>query len=347
MKKRKVTILGATGTVGQQFIHLLRAHPWFEVGAVCASEQSAGMRYGERVQWMLSDPCPSAVAEMEIQPVTGSIPGPLVFSALDANVAGPLESRLAEEGFWVISNAKNHRMHPDVPLLIPEVNAHHLALLDQQPWSGRIVTNPNCATVGLVLAMLPLLKPCGVRAAHVVTMQAISGAGYPGVPALAIFDNLIPHISGEEEKLCQEPRKLLASWEQGQLREADLAVSAACYRVPVLDGHTLHLSLELAEPLSLSAIRSHYRQFISPLAELALPSAPKHPVYFFENEDLPQPRKHRLLENGMAVSVGRLRPSIAPFHCQMTTLSHNTVRGAAGGAILNAELIVRQGFLDP
>lgn len=344
--KVPVAVLGATGGVGQRLVSLLSVHPWFELVAVAASARSAGRSYGDAVRWVLPRPLPAAAAGLPVLPAEPGIDAPLVFSALDPAVAGPIEGAFARGGSLVVSNARSHRMDPDVPLVVPEVNPDHLALLDvQDRGPGGIVTNPNCATIGLVLALKPLADAFGVSEVHVSTLQAISGAGLPGPESLAFLDNVIPHIPGEEEKAEAETAKILGRLEQDRVRTAPIRVSAHCNRVPVLEGHTICASVALEREATAEELVAAWRAFRAEPQELALPSAPEHPTLYLDAPDAPQPRLHRDLEGGMAVSVGRLRPcplSSWRFVC----LSHNTIRGAAGGAILLAELAVARGRVE-
>ena len=339
----RVAVAGATGLVGQRFVALLAAHPWFDLEVLTASERSAGRRYGDVVDWRLAEPLPPAIAALTVQPNAAAARCRLVFSALDAAVAGEVERELAAAGAFVVSNAKNFRMHPQVPLVVPEVNPEHLGLLEQQQFGGgAIVTNPNCSTIGLVLALQPLAAAFGVRAVHVVTLQALSGAGIGGPSALAMLDNLIPHIGGEEEKIEQETRKILGRLENGAVRDADIRVSAQCNRVAVLDGHTECVSVELGREVAAAELVAAWRGFRSLPQELGLPSAPRAPIHYRDEIDAPQPRLHRDLERGMATVIGRLQPC-AVLHHRFVALSHNTIRGAAGGSILLAELAVARG----
>ncbi|MEM1041855.1 MAG: aspartate-semialdehyde dehydrogenase [Bacteroidota bacterium] len=347
----KVGILGATGAVGQKFVELLDGHPQFEIAALAASERSAGKPYREAANWIGSREMPAALAEREVVlAAPGALRDPsladcdFVFSGLDAAAADVLEKRFAEAGLPVISNARTHRMDPDVPLLIPEVNPEHTALIDRQMTPGWIVTNPNCSVVGLVMALRPLADAFGVEALHVVTMQALSGAGYPGVSSLDALGNVVPFIGGEEEKLVHEPRKLLGTLDDGGVRPYEVTVSAQCTRVPVLDGHLECVSVKLGTPASPAEVAEALSSFRSPLAEMNLPTAPAQPVRVFEDERFPQPRRHAEAGGGMQVSVGRVR-ACALFDVKFVVLSHNTIRGAAGGAILNAELLQAQGRL--
>jgi aspartate-semialdehyde dehydrogenase len=349
-EKVPVGILGATGSVGQRFIDLLAEHPWFEVTALAASASSAGKPYGEVVRWLQSTPLPERIARLPVAFCAPDLPCRIVFSALDASVAGEIEREFATAGYVVVSNARNHRMDPDVPLLVPEVNADHLRLVERQragrnKGSGMIVTNPNCSTTGLVLALKPLLDAFGLDAVSVVTLQAASGAGYPGVPSLDLLDNVLPYIGGEEDKLETEPKKILGAYADGAIVERELALSASCNRVPVLDGHTECVSVRLRERPELDAIAAAWRDFTALPQELALPSAPYHPIHYLAEPYAPQPRLHRGLERGMAVSVGRVRPCPLLGY-KFVALVHNTIRGAAGGAVLNAELLLRQGYVQ-
>ena len=347
-----VAVLGATGQVGQRFLSLLAGHPWFEVRAVTASQRSAGRRYADAVRWTLPAPIPEPVrdlvlADTEPEAACGC---PLAFSALDAAAAEVAEARFADAGVAVVSNARNHRMDPDVPLVVPEVNPDHLALARTQRYGagpsgrGMILTNPNCATIGLVLALAPLERAFGLERVHAVTLQALSGAGFPGVPSLLAVDNVVPWIAGEEEKLETEPRKILGRFTGGAIEPHPVAISAACNRVPVVDGHLVCSSVKLARPAGLDAVRAAWTEFRGRPQQLGLPSAPDPPLVVLDGDDVPQPRLHRDLGGGMAVSVGRLRPCpLLDF--RFVALSHNTVRGAAGGAILLGELAVAEGLI--
>ena len=348
MEKFRVGILGATGAVGQKFVELLADHPWFEITALAASERSAGKTYTEAVNWVGSTPIPESVAN---QIVTTCVPevvaADFVFSGVDASVALEMERDFAAAGIPVISNTRNYRMEQFVPLLIPEVNPDHIKLIDRQSYSdkgGFIVTNPNCSTVGLVMSLLPLQEAFGLEAVHVVTMQALSGAGYPGVPSLDILGNVVPHIGGEEAKMELEPLKIMGSLGENGVDYADFKISASCNRVPVLDGHTESVSVKLKKPATIEAIKDVFKNFKDPLADLDLPLSPPKLIHVFEDERFPQPRRHALFGRGMTVSVGRIRPD-SIFDVKFTCLVHNTIRGAAGGAILNAELLVKKGYL--
>jgi len=344
MKKIAVAILGATGSVGQHFISLLAHHPWFDVVAVAASERSVGKRYGEVVNWNLSDSIPDKVAKLEVLPIDADFDCRTVFSALDASVAGLAESRLAERGYAVISNSKNHRMRKDVPLLIPDVNPDHLELLKGRRSGGYIVTNPNCAAVGLSIALKPILDFYGLDSVNVVTMQAISGAGFAGVSGMQIVDNLLPYISGEEDKIESEPRKILGHFREGGIQYNNFNISSQCNRVPVIDGHMMCVSVKLSSTANSEDIISNWNNYSSSSTR-GLPSAPEKIIQYFERVDYPQPRLHRNCGNGMQVSIGRLR-RCPLFDYKFVVLSHNTIRGAAGGAILTAEFLYKNSYLN-
>jgi aspartate-semialdehyde dehydrogenase len=333
-------VLGATGSVGQRMISLLADHPWFVLVEAAASERSAGRLYGDTVRWFQNTPIPPSAGGLEILPIDADLKAPLVLSALDSDVAGEVEERYARAGHLVVSNAKNHRMRGDVPLLIPEVNPDHLELVASQPYGGgAIVTNPNCSTIGLVLALKPLHDAFGIDTVNVVTMQAISGAGYPGVSSLEIVDNLVPFIGGEEEKLETETRKILGRLEGGGITDAEITVSAQCNRVAVIDGHTECVSVKLHNPATLDEIIEVWEGFRAAPQWLHLPSAPSQPIHYNPADAAPQPRLHRDAEAGMAITIGRLRPC-ALFDYKFVCLSHNTIRGAAGGSLLAAEMAV-------
>jgi aspartate-semialdehyde dehydrogenase len=342
-----VGVLGATGSVGQRFVSLLAEHPWFELRAVAASERSVGRSYAEAARWTLPGAPPAAAANLEVLPADLPLDLPLVFSALDAAVAGPIERAQARAGSLVVTNARSHRLDPLVPLLVPEVNALHLELLARQSGDfgpGALIANPNCSTIGLCLALAPLQRAFGLRRVHVVTLQALSGAGLDGPSAFEMTDNLLPWIPGEEEKLERETRKILGSLEPEGLCEAELAISATCTRVNVLDGHTEAVSVELACPARAEELLAAWDAFRAEPQELALPSAPARPTLYLPQADAPQPRRHRELERGMAAVLGRLRPCPL-LGWKFLLLSHNTLRGAAGGALLSAELAVARGAL--
>jgi aspartate-semialdehyde dehydrogenase len=343
-KKIPVAILGATGMVGQKFVELLSAHPWFKIVGLAASERSSGQKYSSAMRWMMTTPLPKEFAEMTISPCLPELPCQIVFSGLDSSVAGEIEEKFAQSGYIVISNSRNHRMDPNVPLLIPEVNSHHLELVRSQSFSkGMIVTNPNCSVIGLTCALKPLVDKWGIEMAHVVTMQAISGAGYPGVPSFDIVDNVIPYISGEEEKLESEPLKILGQLATGGVVPYKMRLSAQCNRVAVMDGHMACVSVKFKEKAHEEEIIRAWEGFSSEAQRLGLPTAPTTPIVYHFDERHPQPKLHRDLENGMVVSIGRLR-KCPLLDWKFALLSHNTIRGAAGCALLNAELMFKKGF---
>lgn len=350
-QKIRVGILGATGAVGQRFIQLLADHPWFEIAALTASDRSAGKRYVDAAKWLLRGGMPKAVEEMILVLTEPGAINPdvrLLFSALPSGAAGQVESELAAAGFAVCSNASAHRMDADVPLLIPDVNPEHTALIPGQQkargWRGFIVTNPNCTTTHLVCALKPLHDAFGLTAVNVVSMQALSGAGYPGVPALDILDNVIPFIGGEESKLESEPQKLLGAVAGGAIVPADFVVSAQANRVAVRNGHLEAVSVKLKRPATIEEVAAAFIGYRGEPQRLGLPSAPDPAIILHTADDRPQPRLDRLAGNGMATSIGRLRPDPI-FDYKFIVLGHNTIRGASGGAILNAELLVSQGYL--
>jgi aspartate-semialdehyde dehydrogenase len=347
-KRIEVGVLGATGMVGQQFINQLAGHPWFSLTWLAASERSLGKKYSDAAPWRLETPIPSGIEERGVESCTPGRGPKLVFSALDASVAGEIEQAFADAGHFVVSNAKNHRMDPTVPLLVPEVNAEHLALLPVQAKArggrGAIVTNPNCSTVVLTMALAPLV-PFGLRSVLVTTMQAVSGAGYPGVPSLDILGNVIPFIGGEEEKIEIETRKILGSFANGALEYHPARVSAHTNRVPVVDGHTETVSVALEQKVPAAELRAAFDGFAGAPQRLGLPTAPVPPVLYLDQPNRPQPRFDAGRGRGMTVSVGRLRPCPV-LDWKFVTLGHNTVRGAAGAALLNAELMVAEGWLD-
>lgn len=349
MQRQKIGILGATGMVGQRFIQLLEHHPWFEVAWLAASDKSSGKRYSDAVKWKLDTALPANIAEMPVSPATPEGAPKVIFAALDSDIARELEPKFAAAGCAVISNSSAFRMQEDVPLVIPEVNASHLSLLENQSWrkqsGGYIVTNPNCSAIGLVLALKPLEERFGIESIFVSTMQAVSGAGYPGVASLDILGNVVPYIKSEEEKMQEETLKLLGSLKGSRVESLDAKISAHCNRVPVEDGHTESVSIKLRKTATREQILAAWSEF-KPLAGQDLPTAPVQPVEFVAADDRPQPRLDRMRGNGMASTVGRLRPCPL-LDWKFTVLSHNTIRGAAGAALLNAELLVSLGKLDP
>jgi aspartate-semialdehyde dehydrogenase len=354
MKRIRVGILGATGTVGQRFIQLLQGHPWFEITALAASSASVGRPYGEVCRWKVSAKMPPATRAMPVQECTPGLDCDLVFSALPGEVAGPIEEDLAAAGYFVSSNAKNHRLDPDVPLLIPEVNPDHIQIIDhqrrQRGWGrGFIVTSPNCSVTQLVLALKPLQDRFGLRTVMVTTLQAISGAGYPGLPSWDILGNVIPHIGGEDEKVEAEPLKLLGRLEGHEFQPDPMAISAQCNRVNTVEGHLEAVSVRLGRKTettnpTVDAVVEALRSFTALPQELGLPSAPRRPIVVREEADRPQPRYDRDEQGGMAVVVGRVR-ECPVLDYKFVVLGHNTVRGAAGGSILNAELLMAKGYL--
>jgi len=351
MERRKVGILGATGMVGQRFIQLLNNHPWFEITWLAASDRSAGKTYGEACRWKLDTPLPANIAAMKVQPNVpalgeGELPK-IIFAALDADIARELEPQFAAAGCAVISNSSAFRMVKDVPLVVPEVNASHLTLLETQTWrqesGGYIVTNPNCSAIGLVLALKPLEERFGIESVFVSTMQAVSGAGYPGVASLDILGNVVPFIKNEEEKLQEEVGKLLGHVSEDGIAMLDAKVSAHCNRVAVEDGHTECVSVKFSRKATREEILAAWSEF-APLRGQHLPSAPEHPVEFDASADRPQPRLDRMRGHGMAATVGRLR-ECPLLDWKFVVLSHNTIRGAAGAALLNAEVLAKMGKL--
>jgi aspartate-semialdehyde dehydrogenase len=342
-----VAVLGATGTVGQKFVRLLAAHPWFEVAALAASEQSAGRPYGEVVRWRESTPLPDELARLVIARSAPPLPGRIVFSALDADVAGPIEQAFAWAGALVVTNARPHRMDNDVPLVIPEINPGHLALVEAQRsnrgWPGAILANPNCSTAALALALAPLHAAFGIERVFVSTMQAASGAGYPGVPSLDILGNVVPFISGEEEKIERETLKLLGELHDGTVRPAAIAVSAHTNRVPVLDGHLETVSVGFRRRVEVAEAVEALRSFVGPGCVSELPSSPRPAIEVELRPDRPQPRLDLERGGGMAVTVGRVRPCPI-LDLRLVVLGHNTVRGAAGAAVQIAELLVAEGY---
>lgn len=341
----EVGVLGATGVVGQQFVSRLSRHPWFRCTWLAASERSEGKAYKSVAPWRLSTPIPGGSADRLVEACVPGRGPKVVFSGLDASVAGDIEGAFAAAGHIVVSNARNFRMDPLVPLLIPEVNADHLTLLgeqrEQKKWTGAIVTNPNCSTVVLAMALAPLRK-FNIQSVIVSTMQAVSGAGYPGVPSLDILGNVVPFIGGEEEKMQTETLKILGT--DGGRKPYGAVVSAHTNRVAVLDGHTMTVSVGFEHKPPIQAIAEAMRNFAGKPQELRLPSAPHPPIVVTDEPNRPQPRLDADLGGGMAVSVGRVR-ECPVMHAKFVALGHNTIRGAAGAAILNAELMHAEGLL--
>jgi aspartate-semialdehyde dehydrogenase len=350
--KHPIGILGATGMVGQRFIQLLENHPWFEVAWLAASDRSSGKKYGEAAKWRLDTPLPDRIARMTVSAAEPDGAPRIIFAALDADIARDLEPKFAAAGCAVVSNSSAFRMNPVVPLVIPEVNADHLHLIEEQPWrkdsGGYMVTNPNCSAIGLVLALKPIEERFGIEQIFVTTMQAISGAGYPGVPSMDILGNVIPFIKSEEEKMEAETLKLLGRFEGHEVKPLAARMSAHCNRVAVEDGHTESVSIKLGNKFGRAVTREDllagWREF-RPLAGQYLPTAPEQPVEWAPQEDRPQPRLDRNRGRGMGVTVGRLRPC-GLLDWKFTVISHNTIRGAAGAAILNAELLASLGKLE-
>lgn len=353
MPSFRVGILGATGAVGQKFIRLLENHPWFTIAALGASERSAGKKYAQAVNWIESTDIPTNVAGMKVNECH-----PLemknidfVFSGLDSSVATDIEMAFAEEGIPVISNAKNYRMHPKVPLLVPEINPDHIEIITQQTFSasgdkfGFIVTNPNCVCVPLVMALKPLHDAFGIESVVVTSMQSISGAGYPGVPSLDILGNIVPYIGGEEDKIVTEPLKLLGTFQNDEIINAQFPMTATAVRVPVIEGHLLSVSVSFAHPPSkIKDAEEAIMKWKNPVSDLNLPSSPGKAIRLYKQPNYPQPRLHAYAENGLQTGIGRLRKTDV-MDLSFVTMAHNTIRGAAGGAILNAELLVKKNYL--
>ncbi|WP_456327877.1 aspartate-semialdehyde dehydrogenase [Archaeoglobus sp.] len=342
--KYKVGVLGATGMVGQKFVQLLSGHPWFKITTLMASERRVGKRYGEEVDWIVSSDVPKDVRDIEMLPMDPKYcDADIVFSALPSDVAREVEPKFAKEGFVVASNASAYRMEEDVPLVIPEVNPDHLQLIEVQKrnrgWDGFIVTNPNCTTIMLTITLKPLMD-LGLKSVRVATMQALSGAGYPGVPSLAIVDNVIPFIKGEEEKVESEPLKILGSLEGGKVKPANLEISASCHRVPVIDGHLEAVWATFEGNVSVEDAINAFES----LKPLDLPTSPEKVIVVRSEIDRPQPRLDRDTGKGMSVVVGRLK-RVKDNEIRYLVLGHNTVRGAAGASILNAELMVKEGYI--
>ena len=346
--KIEVGILGATGMVGQQFINFIQGHPWFDVTWLGASERSAGKKYSEATTWRLDGVMPDSVADLVVNDSKPGSAPKLMFSAMDANVAEDIERAFADAGHYIVSNSRNHRMEPDVPLLVPEVNPDHLRVVPVQRsnrgWKGGIVTNPNCSTIVMALALAPL-KPFGIESVLVTTMQAISGSGYPGHSAFDMTANVYPYIGNEEPKMESESLKILGECDGQGFTDHPMKVSAACNRVQVLDGHTETIAVKLSESVSAEAIIDAFNSFSSTPQERELPSAPKNPVIYMPQNDRPQPRRDVTRCNGMTVFTGRLR-ECPVLDWKFLAMGHNTVRGAAGAAVLNAELLKTEGLLD-
>ncbi|HEX4160590.1 MAG TPA: aspartate-semialdehyde dehydrogenase [Rhizomicrobium sp.] len=348
MKPIEVGVLGGTGMVGQHFVRFLQGHPWFKLTWLGASDRSAGKPYHDATTWRLEGDMPAEATDILVTECKPSGAPRVVFSAMDASVAGPIELEFAQAGHIVVSNSRNHRMEPDVPLLVPEINAAHLGLIRAQQrnrgWRGMIVTNPNCSTVVLTMALAPLL-PFGIDRVLVTTMQAVSGAGYPGVSSMDILGNVVPFIGGEEDKMQQETQKILGGIKEGTLQPLEARVSATCNRVAVTDGHMVSASVAFRKKPSLAEVRDALNSFRGAPQERNLPSAPAQPVVYIEQQDRPQPRRDATRDNGMGITVGRLRECNV-LDAKFLACGHNAIRGAAGAAVLNAELMVAEGFLD-
>jgi aspartate-semialdehyde dehydrogenase len=346
--KIPVGVLGATGAVGQRFIQLLENHPWFEIAAISGSARTAGGIYGEACKWVQEGDIPEAVRGLQVQASEPNLPARIVFSALPSDIAREVEPQFARAGYAVCSNASAYRQEPGVPLIIPEVNADHLVMLEEQRaaqgWDGLIITSPNCTTSGLAMTLKPLQEAFDVQQVFVTTLQAVSGAGYPGVPYMDIFDNLIPYISGEEGKIQKETCLLLGKIDGVERFPANIGISVQVNRVAVSNGHTLSIAAKFkTKPSRDDAVQvlSSYR---GPEETQGLPSAPSRPIIVRHEANRPQPRLDRGAENGMAVTVGRIRPCPL-LDLRMVSVVHNTLRGAASGSILNAELLVLRGYV--
>ncbi|MGI9256136.1 MAG: aspartate-semialdehyde dehydrogenase [Salinispira sp.] len=349
MSKIPVAVLGATGTVGQKFVTLLKNHPQFEMRELVASPRSAGKSYKEAVRWKQDEDIPAAAANMTVLPLDSELQSRILFSGLDSSVAGEAESRFAAAGHIVISNSKNHRMDPLVPLVIPEINADHFALMSRQPGKGAIITNSNCSTMFLTMALAPLHEAFGLESVQVSTMQAISGAGYPGTSGMDILGNVIPYIPGEEDKLETEPLKILGALTETGIRPASFTLSAQCNRVPVSDGHSENVSIQFRRQNQRSPhpspadVKEVLRNFTGGMKQ-RLYSSPESFIVLRDNDDRPQPLLDLHVNKGMSVVVGRIRPCPV-MDMKMTILGHNTIRGAAGAAILNAEAMLALGYV--
>jgi aspartate-semialdehyde dehydrogenase len=348
MDKIPVAVLGATGAVGQRFVQLLADHPWFEIAALTGSERTSGGKYHQVCRWVLDEDIPETIGEMTVRDSDPTLPARIVFSALPSRVARPLESVFAEAGYIVCSNASAYRQEPDVPLIIPEVNDEHLSLLERQRahrgWQGLIVTSPNCTATGLVMPLKALDQAFGVRQVFVTTLQAVSGAGYPGVPYLDIIDNIIPNIPGEAEKIRQETKLLLGKMVDGERQSAEIGLSIQTNRAPVIDGHTVNMAVKFDRRPSPAEAIDVLAGFHGSEGTSDLPSAPEFPILVRTEPDRPQPRRDRNASSGMSVTVGSIRPCPL-LDLRLISVVHNTLRGAASGSILNAELLVAKGYL--
>jgi len=348
-KKLRAGILGATGLVGQRLALLLKDHPWFEITELTASGKSAGRNYEESCLWRLPHPMPEYAKTIKVKPVEPNLDCDFVFSSLPSSIAGEIEESFASEGYPVISNSGNHRMEPDVPLIIPEINHDHLDLIPLQQKrrnfnKGFITTNPNCTSIALVLSLAPIMKKFGLKSVQVTSMQALSGAGQSGVSSLNIIDNVIPYIANEEDKVESEPLKLFGNLCNDAIEFAEFNISAQCNRVNVSDGHLLSVSVSLLKKVDVNQFENALKSYISPINDLKLPSAPEYPIVVAKEKDRPQPRLDRDILNGMVSVVGRIR-QCKVLDYKYVVLSHNTIRGAAGAAILNAELLHVKGLI--
>ncbi len=350
MKKLQVGILGATGSVGQRFVQLLDGPPWFELGALFASERSVGKKYKEVAKWFLPYEMPEEAAEMVVKSMNDVDASEkkdiaVMFSALPGSIASEVEKRCAQAGYAVSSNVAVHRMEPDVPLVIPELNTDHLALIEVQKskrgWDGFIITNPNCSAIVLTMSLKPLMR-YGIKEVRVSTMQAVSGAGYAGVPSMAILDNVIPFIGNEEDKMESEPQKILGTMEGSEIKNATFTVCASCHRVPVMDGHTEAVWVKFEESVSEEGVKKAFKNFST---DIKTPFAPEKPIILREEQDRPQPKLDRDAGRGMSISVGRIRGGRMENEVKYIAQGHNTVRGAAGASILNAEVLVERGYI--
>jgi aspartate-semialdehyde dehydrogenase len=343
-----VAVLAATGTVGQRFVQLLADHPWFEVKVVTGSDRTIGGRYGDGVNWMMPGRPPADVADLIVQPTAPNLNVPVVFSALPTQDAREMEPIFAAAGYVVVTNASAYRMTPDVPLLIPEINPDHTSLIPTQKannnWEGYIVASPNCSTTSAILPMKVLDDAFGLESAVITTMQAISGAGYPGVSSMDILDNIVPYIGGEDEKLEKEPKKLLGTVTEGQLHLADIKLGAQANRVPVIDGHLASVSVKLRRPASVEEAIEALESWRPPAVSADLPSSPERVLIYRHEPDRPQVRLDRDSEKGLAWTVGKIR-ECGVLDLRFLSITHNTLRGAASGSLLNAELLVKQGFI--
>ncbi len=349
MRKIKVGVLGATGSVGQRFVQLLDGHPWFKLGALFASERSAGKNYKEVSKWFLPSEMPEEAAEMVVKSMdnigTSNDDIAIMFSALPGEIASEVEKRCAQAGYAVSSNVSVHRMEKDVPLLIPEINTDHFGLIEVQKtnrgWDGFIVTNPNCSTIVMTLSLKPLMR-FGIEEVRVATMQAVSGAGYAGLPSMAILDNVIPFIGGEEGKMESEPLKILGTLAGSEIRNAAFSICASCHRVPVIDGHTEAVWVKFKENVSEEEVKKAFKNFTT---DIKTPFSPEKPIILRDEPDRPQPKLDRDAGRGMSISVGRVRKGQLENEVKYIVQGHNTVRGAAGASILNAEVLAERGFI--